>query len=112
MVKRSGGDAHALTGKRWVHVDGDDTEKGAVYHDESGNVPLSRRPREYLEFGDDGTVKQLITGADDRAKLVANTSWDTHAVEISFQFSTPDQRGATDYRIVEESTNRIVVSRR
>ena len=38
-------DTHALTGKRWVHVDGDDSEQGAIYHNADGNIAPTRRPK-------------------------------------------------------------------
>ena len=101
----------ALTGKRWVHVDGDDTEGGAIYHSADELIAPSRRPKEYLEFADDGTVKNLATGADDRAHEVASAHWSKDDPKVVFRFAQPDARGATQYRVVEQSANRIVVHR-
>ncbi len=102
---------HALVGKRWVHVDGDDTNAGAVYHDAEANVAPSRRPKEYLEFGSDGTVTKLATGADDRAHEVDSARWDRNASNITFKFATADARGACEYHVVEQNSNRIIVRR-
>ncbi|MEP6781191.1 MAG: hypothetical protein ABJC26_14945 [Gemmatimonadaceae bacterium] len=102
---------HALTGKRWVHVDGDDTEAGAVYHNAEANVAPSRRPKEYLEFADDGTVKKLATGADDRAHEVESARWSKDDPTAAFKFASADARGATSYHVVEQGDDRIVVHR-
>ena len=102
---------HALSGKRWVHVDGDDADGGAVYHNAQGNLAPTRRPKEYLEFSDDGTVKKLATGADDTAHPVDSASWSKDDPTVSFRFTSPDARGATTYRVVEQSEDRIVVHR-
>lgn len=102
---------HALIGKRWVHVDGDDTEAGAVYHKADGNIPPSRRPKEYLEFADDGTVKKLATGADDRAHEVDSARWRKDDPTVAFKFASADARGATNYQVVEQNADRIVVRR-
>ena len=100
-----------LTGTRWVHVDGDDADAGAVYRDASGDVPLSRRPKEYLEFDADGTVRRLATGPDDRAREVDRTTWRDEGGRVRFRFGTPDARGATHYEVVERSPGRLVVTR-
>lgn len=103
--------AHALIGKRWVHVDGDDTAAGAVYHNAEANIALSRRPKEYLEFAEDGTVKKLATGADDRAHEVDSARWSSNDPNVSFKFASADARGATSYHVVEQGDDRIVVHR-
>jgi hypothetical protein len=101
-----------LSGTRWVHVDGDDVAAGAVYRDEAGDIPLSRRPRELLEFLAGNVVVKHATGADDRAREVDRTTWTESGDRIVFEFSHPDARGATRYEIVERSADRLVVERR
>jgi hypothetical protein len=102
----------ALVATRWVHVFGDDVEAGAVFRDEAGDIPLSRRPKEYLQFDDDGTVRRLATGADDRAHEIDRTSWRDEGDAIAFTFATPDAQGATEYHVVERSADRLVIRRR
>jgi len=96
---------------RWVHIQGDDTERGAVYRDAEGDIPLSRRPREVLEFSDDGTVRKLETGADDRAHEVDRTTWRDDGKAIVFRFENPGDRAATEYRIVEQSPDQLIIRR-
>jgi hypothetical protein len=71
-------DAERLAAKRWVHVFEEDTPEGAVYRPEDDNIPLSRRPREQLQFAADGSVRVFMPGQDDR--LVAQPA--AAAVEI------------------------------
>ncbi|MEP6619058.1 MAG: hypothetical protein ABJE47_07085 [bacterium] len=104
-------DRRALVGTRWVHVDGDDAAGDAVFHDAAGDVPLSRRPKEFLEFSDDGTVRLFATGADDRAQETARTNWSEDAGGVQFRLKVPDARGATIYRIVEHGPGRLVIQR-
>lgn len=101
----------ALVGTRWVHVDGDDTAHGAVYRDASGDIPLSRRPQEFLEFSHDGTVRKLATGADDRAHETGRATWSETTGTVAFRFGAPGAAGATDYRVVEHTPDHLVISR-
>jgi hypothetical protein len=98
-----------LVDTRWVHVDGDDTAQGAVFRDAAGDIPLSRRPKECLEFSDDGTVRRLATGADDRAHEVDRTSWRNVDGHVVFRFETADAHGRHDYRVVEQGAGRLVI---
>ena len=98
-----------LTNKRWVHVPGDDDEGGAVYRDASGDIPPSRRPKEYLEFSDDGTVRKLATGADDRAHEVDRTTWSQKDGKVVFSFGASENRCGEEHRIVEQTPDRIVI---
>jgi len=98
-------DPSALSRTRWVHVDGDDTAAGAVFRDETGDVPLSRRPRELLVFDANGTVRKLATGPDDRAQEVGRTTWRDDGGRVRFRFD------ATTYEIVEQSPDRLVIRR-
>jgi hypothetical protein len=76
-----------LAATRWVHVFEEDTADGAVYRPEDADIPLSRRPREQIEFSPDGSARVFEGGPDDR--LVA-------------------RRAAV--RIIEQSPDRLVVS--
>jgi hypothetical protein len=100
-----------LVTKRWVHVDGDDTADGAVFRDAGSDIAPSRRPKEYLEFSDDGTVRRLATGADDRAHEIDRTGWSDQGGHITFQFDAPDANGRRTYQIVDHSADRLVVAR-
>ena len=100
-----------LVGKRWVHVDGDDAGHGPVYRDAEGDIPLSRRPKEFLEFTDDGTVRRLATGPDDRAHEVDRTTWSEEGGHVTFQFAAGDAQRATNYRIIEHSPDQLIVHR-
>lgn len=98
-----------LTNKRWIRVPDEDDEGGAVYRDASGDIPLSRRPKEYLEFSDDGTVRKLATGADDRAHEVDRTTWSQKDGKVVFRFGAVENRGGEDHQIVEQTPDRIVI---
>ena len=101
----------SLAETRWVHVDGDDAEGGAVFRDSAGDLPLSRRPKEILEFGGDGTVRRLATGADDRAREVDRTKWRHEDGHVVFTFDAADAHGRRRYHVVEHGTDQIVVRR-
>ena len=101
----------ALVNRRWVHVDGDDADHGPIYRDAEGDIPLSRRPKEFLEFTDDGTVRRLATGPDDRAHELDRTTWSEDGEHVTFCFAAGDAKRATDYRVVEQSPDRLIVKR-
>jgi hypothetical protein len=101
----------ALVNRRWVHVDGDDADRGPIYRDAHGDIPLSRRPKEFLEFTEDGTVRRLATGPDDRAHEVDRTTWNDEGEHVAFRFAAGDAKRATEYRIVEQSPDRLIVHR-
>lgn len=98
-----------LTTTRWVHVQGDAAADGAVYRDAAGDIPLSRRPRDVLEFGDDGTVRRLSPGPDDRLREVDRARWSDADGHVAFRFTSPDARGASAYRVVEQGPDRLVI---
>ncbi|MDQ6926312.1 MAG: hypothetical protein M3154_08755 [Candidatus Eremiobacteraeota bacterium] len=102
----------AIVGARWVHVDGDDVAAGAVYHNAESDLPLSRRPKEYLEFSADGTVRKLATGADDRAHEIDRATWSEDAGHVAFRFGKDGAPGATEYHIMERAPDRLVIRRR
>jgi hypothetical protein len=94
-----------LVQTRWVHVDGDDTAHGAVFRDAAGDIPLSRRPKEYLEFSDDGTVRKLETGADDRAHEVDRAKWREEGGHVVFHLP----KSASEHQVVEQGLDRLVI---
>jgi hypothetical protein len=100
-----------LVGTRWVHVDGDDDARGAVFRDARSDLAPSRRPKEYLEFTDDNVVRRLATGPDDRAREVDRTTWTDEDGHVVFRFDTPDARGASEYQIVESAPDRLIIRR-
>jgi hypothetical protein len=93
-------------------VEGDDEARGAVYRDASGDIPLSRRPKEFLEFLPGKVVRRLETGADDRAHEVDRASWTDDGGRIAFRFGAADARGARSYEIVESEPDRLIITRR
>src|SRR5262245_61121659 len=97
---------------RWVHMFEEDTDQGAVYRRDRGDVPLSRRPRERLEINEDGTARMLVGGPDDRSKAIPGT-WSAKEGEVIVRLEPPDSRAASvsakEYRVVECSADRLVI---
>ena len=65
-AKRRSGD---LFSTRWVHVFEEDTPEGAVYRPDDEHVPLSRKPRGWLEFHEDGSATIFAPGPASPAEL-------------------------------------------
>jgi hypothetical protein len=106
MMSDASSDARRkLVQTRWVHVDGDDTAHGAIFRDATGDIPLSRRPKEYLEFSDDGTVRKLETGADDRAHEVDRATWREEGGRVVFHLP----KSASEHQVVEQGLDRLVI---
>ena len=82
-----------------------------MYRDASGDIPPTRRPKEYLEFSDDGTVRKLATGADDAAHEVDRTTWSQKEGKVVFSFGGANKREAEEHQIVEQAPDKIVVKR-
>jgi hypothetical protein len=101
----------ALAQQRWVHVDGDDADHGAIYRDAEGDIPLSRRPREFLEFTEDGSVRRSATGPDDRAHEVDRPTWRVKDGNVVFAFGASAAKRATEYRVIEHTRDQLVVHR-
>jgi hypothetical protein len=99
----TGGSGRGLYATTWVHVFEEDTAEGAVYRPEDADIPLSRRPRERLEFGRDGSARLFVGGDDDR--LVE------HAAAWRDGESPPaaGKHEGADVRIVHRSPDRLVV---
>lgn len=93
-----------LFATKWVHVFEEDTAEGAVYRAEDDAIPLSRRPRERLEFRPDGSARLLLPGPDDR--LVEETaSWRDEGGALV----VGAREGGTEIRVVDRSPKRLVV---
>jgi hypothetical protein len=91
-----------LIATRWVHVFEEDTADGAVYRPDSGDIPLSRRPRQQIAFSSDGRALLFAAGPDDR--LVARP-----AVWRESDEEQESRDGETEVRIVDRSPQRLVV---
>jgi hypothetical protein len=90
----------------WVHVFEQDTAAGAVYRREDDNIPLSRRPRERIEIGADGSATLLMPGPDDR--FIPQRA---RLTEEGDEATTRGTSDAVRLRIVERSADRMVVRR-
>ena len=87
----------------WVHVFEEDTAEGAVYRPEDDAIPLSRRPRERLELGRDGSARLLIPGpADGRTEEPATWRDEGGAIVVR-------THEGGELRIVDRSPARLVV---
>jgi hypothetical protein len=93
-----------LFGRRWVHVFEEDTSAGAVYRAEDESIPLSRRPREYLELERGGKARLFMPGPDDRPMERPGT-WHEEGGALVIR----PQGGGTELRIVDRSEARLVV---
>jgi hypothetical protein len=100
---KRGGERAATT---WVHVFEKDTPEGAVYLPEDADIPLSRRPRERLELGDDGEATLLEPGPDDRF-VEKPARWTDSADEAAS--ASRRASNVVDIRIVERTPDRLVV---
>ncbi len=89
---------------RWVHIAEEDTADGAVYRPDDEHVPLSRKPRNWLEFRKDGSAKLFAPGPDDRPVEQATTWRDAGAAQR--RDATP---AASELEIVEQSPSRLVI---
>ena len=89
---------------RWVHLYEQDSAAGDVYRARGRTVPLSRRPRERLEFTPDGTAAVIsAAGPDDRyaerpraGRTRGDRRWRPHA-----RTDAADRRALADRLIVE-----------
>jgi hypothetical protein len=88
----------------WVHVFEEDTAAGAVFRPEDADVPLSRRPRERIEFRTGGAATIWKGGPDDRPAPIA-ARWTQEGDELVVR----DTGGAVRLRVVEHSPDRLLV---
>ena len=99
----TGGSGRGLYATKWVHVFEEDTAEGAVYRPEDADIPLSRRPRERLEFGRDGSARLFVGGDDDRLVERPATWRDGESPPAAHK------PAGADVRIVHRSPDRLVV---
>jgi hypothetical protein len=100
----------SLLGQRWVHRFEEDTATGAVYRPDDDSTPLSRRPREVLEFEADGTARFIVTDAADRP-AARQARW--HEERGAVIVDVPGGKGREAQRLTIHvlSKDRIVVDR-
>jgi hypothetical protein len=91
---------------RWVHVFEDDTPEGEVYRAETGEIPLSRRPRDAFELHRDGSAQVFGGGPDDRA-VAREARW----TETPDGIVVVDEKGGDRFRIVRQDPAQLIVSR-
>jgi hypothetical protein len=94
---------------RWIHVFEEDDAKGEVYRREDADIPLSRRPRDEIEFRDDGSATVFIAGDDDRPRGQA-ASWTGKAGAIVLRVASPAGR-SREIRVTLRSRGRLIVQR-
>jgi hypothetical protein len=87
----------------WVHVFEQDGAGGAVYRPEADPIPLSRRPRERLQFSPDGSARVLVPAPDDRL-VEQPATW--HEDEGDIVVRT---RAGVELTIVDRTTSRLLV---
>jgi hypothetical protein len=101
-------DRDALFETRWVHVFEEDTPEGEVYHPETDDVPLSRRPRRRLSFSPDGTARILVPGPDDRF-VETPGRWEEEGGPAVVTRGA--ERARTVIRIRDRTPTRLVISK-
>jgi hypothetical protein len=88
----------------WVHVFEEDGAAGAVFKPENADIPLSRRPRERVEFRSGGAATIWKGGPDDRpAPLAARWTQEDDALVVR------DSGGRVRLRVTEQSPDRLLV---
>ena len=88
----------------WVHIFEEDTAAGAVFEPENADTPLSRRPRERVEFGSGGAATIWKGGPDDRPAPIA-ARWTHEADDLVVR----DSGGAVRLRVIKQSPDRLLV---
>jgi hypothetical protein len=88
----------------WVHVFEEDSAAGAVFKPETADIPLSRRPRERVEFRGGGAATIWKGGRDDRpAPIAARWTQEGDALVVR------DSGGSVRLRLIEQSPERLLV---
>jgi hypothetical protein len=90
-----------------VHVAEEDTGAGAVYRPDDENIPLSRRPRDWLELDEDGSAKLYIPGPDDRP-VARRVTWIDRSSDAGGRQAGED----ADVTVLEKSPSRLLVKLR
>lgn len=86
----------------------EDTGAGAVYRPDTGDVPLSRRPRGQLTLSPDGTARVTVGGPDDRP-IDTPAEWTQEGDELVVR--SKGERGGADrvLRVSIEAPTRLLV---
>jgi hypothetical protein len=103
-------DRKALTATRWVHAFEEDTTESEVYRPSGAPIPLSRRPRQRLEFAPDGTALVLNPGPDDRF-IESRATWAEEKGVVVLRTKPTRAQLAIELRIVEATSKRLIVRR-
>jgi len=88
----------------WVHVFEEDTAAGAVFRPENADIPLSRRPRERVEFRGGGAATIWKGGPDDRPAPIA-ARWTEGGDDLVVR----DNGGIVRLKVIEQSPDRLLV---
>lgn len=88
----------------WVHVFEEDTAAGAVFRPENADIPLSRRPRERVEFRSGGAATIWKGGPDDRPAPIA-AQWTDEADHLIVR----DSGGIVRLKVIEQWPDRLLV---
>jgi len=88
----------------WVHVFEEDTAAGAVFKPEHAAIPLSRRPRERVEFRSGGAATIWKGGPDDRPAPIA-ARWTEEGEDLVVR----DSGGVVRLKVIEQSPDRLLV---
>jgi hypothetical protein len=98
----------ALFAAPWVHLFEEDSADGELYRPDTGDIPLSRRPRRRLSFSPDGSVRVALPGPDDRLRE-EHASWQQEGDDVVVR-STSDRGGAEQVlRLSLQSPTRLIV---
>jgi hypothetical protein len=93
-----------LYGTMWVHVAEEDSDEGAVFRPEQSDIPLSRRPRQWLQLDPDGKARLYVPGPDDRLVEQA-ASWTERQGAIVIR----TEESGREMLVADWSPDRLVV---
>ena len=97
----------ALFAATWVHVFEEDGAEGQVYRPETGEVPLSRRPRQRVSFSRDGSARVVVSGPDDRLQEI-EARWVERDGEITVT-TAATRAAAQPLRFTVAANDRLVL---
>jgi hypothetical protein len=92
-----------LFSTRWIHLFEEDPPGAQVFVPETVDVPLSRRPRERLDFRPDGSASIVTPGPDDRSSP-SPARWTEQAGDIVVHSAD-----GTEWRVAERTPARLVI---
>jgi hypothetical protein len=104
------GDRDGLFGTRWIHVFEEDTAEGEVYHKETDEIPLSRRPRRRIQLSEDGSARIVMPGPDDRP-VESSSTWQKEGSDLVLRGHPRVGGGPNVLRVVSQSPTRLVIRR-